>query len=332
MPLLLFLTLFAGVFFGGSYAQASDPDVRIRPGMAFASPDGRPVVLVPYERHGVRGMFQLLTQDMFQTRLAAVDPASGSVLWDTQLSDELIWDVSVLATGSEYAYLATDSGLVVVGLADGTVVAEGAGVRGLGEKYLAAASAYGYDPAARRVLALNAAGEVLTIGVDRLAAVRADAQTAAAWSARLSLDGTTTTPQATSQEATAGGERFALRDLPFGTPGTMLVRLGADGRESPVGGLAFVGGELVVDGTTAVGGPGLVMVEHHRSANDGGAALSLVPVATGQPTATVDLAAQVERALPGPDGLVAIAARSDFVVARGDELIHVTVGESGLFG
>ena len=94
---LLPLVLFAALFFGGSYALSPEPEVEMQAGFAFAEVDGRDVVLAPYSRHGVRGMFQMMTQDLFQVRLAATDPASGEVLWDTQLSDGLAWEASVLA-------------------------------------------------------------------------------------------------------------------------------------------------------------------------------------------------------------------------------------------
>ncbi|PSL53751.1 hypothetical protein B0I31_108198 [Saccharothrix carnea] len=338
LPLaLLPLVLFGLLFFGGSYAASPEPDVEVQAGFAFAEVDGRDVVLAPYSRHGARGMFQLLTQDLFQVRLAATDPATGDVLWDTQLSDQLIWEASVLAAGQRHAYLATDSGLVIVALADGAVVAEGSEVPGLGDAFAAVRTAYAYDPESRHVMAMNAGGEVLAIALDEVMAVPVDPATAAAWSGRLSVQrGPGAPTSATGVEAAlnAGTERIALRQAPNGTPGSVLVRVTADGREIPVGHTAFHGARLVVDGVTAVAAAtGHVLVEHQRSVNDPGVALSLVSLATGQVTATLAVDARVDRALVGPDGVTALAAGEVLAAARGDgRVVPLGVGLADFFG
>lgn len=338
LPLALPLVLFAGLFFGGSYLLSPDPDIEVQPGFAFAEVEGRDVVLAPYARHGVRGMFQMITQDMFQVRLAATDPATGEVLWDTQLSDQLIWEASVLAAGERYAYLSTDSGLFVVGLADGELVAEGDDVEGLGGEFVAARAAYAYDPENRRVLAMNATGGVLAIGLDQLVATPVDAPTAAEWSGRLSVERSPAAPPtATGVEAgmnPGSTERVALRQAPGGTPGAVLIRVTADGGVIPVGTTAFHGARLVVDGVTAVGvATGHVLVEHQRSVNDQGIALSLVSLATGQVTATLPVDSRVDRALVGPDGVTAVAVGDVFAAARGDgRVIALAVGLADFFG
>jgi hypothetical protein len=338
LPFVLPLVLFAGLFFGGSYVMSPDPDIEMQPGFAFAEIDRRDVVLAPYERHGVRGMFQMITQDMFQVRLAATDPATGEVLWDTQLSDQLIWEASVLAAGQRYAYLATDSGLFVVELADGTVVAEGDDVEGLGGAFVAARTAYAYDPENRRVLAMNATGGVLAIGLDQVVATPVDAPTAAAWAGRLSVEHVPAAPpSSTGVEAgmnPGSTERVGLRQAPGGTPGSVLVRVTADGRVTPVGTTVFHGAQLVVDGVTAVGvATGHVLVEHQRSVNDQGIALSLVSLATGQVTATLPVDSRVDRALVGPDGVTAVAVGDVFAAARGDgRVVTLAVGLADFFG
>jgi len=336
LPLLTLLAVLAFALFGISYLVSPEPDVRVRPGFAFAAIEGREVVLVPYERHWVRGMFQLLGQDIFQVRLAAADPATGAVLWDTQLSDQLIWEASVLVAGERYAYLTTDSGLVVVALADGSVVARGDGVKGLGSAYLAAPTAYAYDQEGRRVLALNATGDVLAVGLDQTAAVPVDMATAAAWATRLSTEPSTAAPPAVTgtEAALSSTERIALRDLPFGIPGSVLDRVAQDGQRTPVSGLAFYGAKLVVDGGTAVGAAtGHVLVEHRRSVNDSGTTLSVVSLESGQVTGSLAVESQVERAAVGPDGTTAIAAREVFAVARGDgKVVRIDVGAADFFG
>lgn len=328
--LLLPFLVFGLAFFGGSYAIAPEPDIEVLPGFAFVDTD---VLLVPYERHGARGMFQTMTQDLFQVRLAAVDTATGETLWDTQLSDQLVWAASVLAGGRQYAYVATDSGLAIVGMADGAVVAEGAGVAGLGEAYLAARSAYAYDPAGRRVMAMNAAGDVLAIPLDQTKAAPVDAQTAAAWSGRLSAE-PEGLPEATAQEAqTPGGERIVLRELPFAGLGKELVRVTADGRPIAVGGTAFQGAGLVVAGGVAVGGAsGHALVQHLRSINETGLALSMVLLDNNQVTTTLLVEHAVVHAVIGQDGTAAVATGPDLVLARDGQLTRVDVGATNFFG
>jgi hypothetical protein len=331
--LLLPFLLFGLLFFGVSYAMAPDPDVEVQPGFAFVGAD---VLLVPYERHGARGMFQTMTQDLFQVRLAAVDPATGESLWDTQLSDQLIWVASVLVGGRQNAYLATDSGLVIVAMADGSVVAEGAGVAGLGDAFRTARGAYAYDPEGRRVMAMNADGDVLAIPLDQAKAAPVDAQTAAAWSGRLSAAPPPAVPnEATAQEADLGNGagRVTLRDLPFAGLGQELVSFSADGRRITVGGSAFHRGSFVVAGGTAVGAAsGHVLVQHQRSVNDTGIALSMAVLDSGQVTATLPVEHAVTRAVTGPDGTTAVSTGPDLVLARDSLLTRVEVGATNFFG
>jgi len=332
--LLLPFVLFGLAFFGGSYAISPEPDIEVLPGFAFVDAGGRDLLLVPYERDGNRGMFQTMTQDLFQVRLAAIDPDSGAALWDTQLSDQLVWEASVLAGGRRNAYLATDSGLAIVAMADGAVVAEGAGVAGLGDAFLAARSAYAYDPDGRRVMAMNAGGDVLAIPLDQAKAAPVDAPTAAAWSGRLSAtpapDGP---PDGTAQEASLGADRVALRDLPFAGLGQELVHVTANGQRISVGGVAFHGASLVVAGGVAVGfASGHVLVQHQRSVNDTAIALSMV-VNVSQVTSTLAVKHEVVHAVIGPDGTAAVATGQDLVLVHGDGgLTRVDLGATNFFG
>jgi hypothetical protein len=328
--MLLPFLVFGLAFFGGSYAIAPEPDIEVLPGFAFVDTD---LLLVPYERHGNRGMFQTMTQDEFQVRLAAVDPATGETRWDTQLSDQLVWKASVLAGGRQYAYVATDSGLAIVAMADGAVVVQGAGVPGLGEAYLAARSAYAYDPDGRRIMAINATGDVQAIPLDQTKAAPVDAQTAAAWSGRLSAE-PEGPPEATAQEAlTPGGEMIVLRELPFAGLGKELVRVTADGRPIAVGGTAFQGAGLVVAGGVAVGGAsGHVLVQHLRSVNDAGLALSMTLLDNNQVTTTLLVEHAVVHAVLGQDGTAAVATGPDLVLARDGRLTRVDVGATNFFG
>lgn len=335
IPLVFFTGVFALLFFGGSYLLSPEPDIEVQPGFAFTEVDGRGLLLVPYERHGSRGMFQLMLRDMFQVRLAAVDPASGEVRWDAQLSDELIWEASVLAAGERYAYLATDSGLMIVDLADGSVAAQGEEVPGLGTGFVAARAAYAHDPDNHRILALTTAGAVKAIELDQTSAAAVDAETASAWGDRLSAQSTPTSSSgATATEAELHGEQVVLEDIGIGDLGSVLFRGPENGRKLQLSQTAFPGARLVVaDGTAAGADSGHVLVQHRRSVNDTGYTLSLVSLDTGLVTGSLPVGSAVERAVTGPDGTTALAARDEFVLARGDgSLIPLDIGESDFFG
>lgn len=322
MPFLLLAALILGV----SYEAMPEPDVEVRPGIAFTDAG---LVLVPYERYGTRGVFQVLTQDDTQVRLAAADPGTGEVRWDVQLSDRLVWEATVLAGGRRLAYVATDSGLVIVDLADGGVVAEGGGVGGLGAAFAATPSAYAYDPQGRRILAENATGAVLAIPMDETTANPVDERTAAAWAPRLTAD-RAAAPGPTAVEAALPGtrERVALEDLPFGIPGRELVRVTEDGRRRPVGGTAFHSGSLVVNGVSTAH----VLVQHQRFADETGIALSSVALDTGLVTATVDLGEPVTGAVAGREGTTAVAAGAVLALAHDGRITRTDLGTVGFFG
>jgi outer membrane protein assembly factor BamB len=334
--LLLPFLLFGLAFFGGSYAMAPEPDIEVQPGFAFVGAGGRDLLLVPYERHGARGMFQTMTQDLFQVRLAALDPDTGETLWDTQLSGELVWTASVLGGGRKYAYVATDAGLVIVAMGDGSVVAEGAGVAGLGDAFLAARSAYAYDAEGRRVLALTATGEVLAIPLDEAKAVPVDGPLPAQWSGRLSQEPAPEVPsEVTAAEAAlaSGTERVALRDLPFGL-GQELVHVMSDGRRNSVGGTSFHGARLVVGaGGVAVGAASGHVLVQHQPVNGSGFELSMVLPDNVQVTDTLAVEHAVARAVIGPDGSAAVATGQDLVLVSGDgRLTRADIGATNFFG
>ncbi|HEX6347378.1 PA2928 family protein [Umezawaea sp.] len=334
-PVLLLLPLlfFGFMFFGFSYLVSPEPDVEIKPGVGFAAVNGRQAVLVPYERHGARGMFQLMVRDLFQVRLAATDPATGDVLWDVQLSDELVWDARVLAAGERYAYVATGSGLVIVDLHDGALVARGSDVQGLGGSYVAAPSAYGYDPDDRRVLAMTATGAVLALPLDEVVATPTDQATTAVWLATLSAR-PTTTPATSNRAALGAGDRVELRPRPAGGPGGVLVRVGADGTETRVGDTPFHGASIVLDGATAAGSvSGHVLVKHNRTVNDTGTEISAVSLTTGAVTGSLAVDSSPQRAVTREDGTAVIAAGGVLVTSGPDgRVTAVPVGATDFLG
>ncbi|MEV0678987.1 PA2928 family protein [Actinosynnema sp. NPDC050436] len=333
--LLIPLVLFAGLFFGGSYLVTPEPDVEAGGTPGFAAVDGREVVLVPYTRHGPRGMFQLLFQDMFQVRLAARDVATGELRWDTQLSDELIWDADVLASGERYTYLATDDGLVVLDLADGTRVTGGAEVDGLGPAHIAAPWAYRYDAENRRVVTMGGDGRVSTIALDSTTATPADPPTTAAWAGQLSERATPAPPTGTRSQAEYAGGQVELVARGDGGPGHTLVKVAPDGGRTPVGGAVFQQAGLVVTGTAAAGaGSAQVLVVHSRGVNDPAKQLSAVSLTTGEVTGSTPIpTTATTAAVTSPHGVTAIGV-GDVVAALAPDgrLTAVPIGSADFFG
>ncbi|GAA1342406.1 PA2928 family protein [Saccharothrix algeriensis] len=329
------LVLFGGLFFGGSYAVSPEPDVEVQAGIGFAAVGGRGVLLSPYERHGTRGMYQLMAQDLFQVRLAATDTATGELLWDVQLSDDLMGEAAVLAAGERYAYVATDAGLVVVDLADGSTVAGGEGIKGLGPAAVAARWAYRYDPDGRRVVVMSESGSVLAIALDSAAATPVDPQAAATWAGALSERALPDTRPSTVTAAGVRDGEVELRPLPGGAPGRVLVRTAPGGAEAQVGDTAFHAAALVADGTAAAGfATGHVLVVHGRAVDDRARVLSAVSLATGAVTGSVDLdSAAVGRSASRADGAAAVGIGSHVVLLTPDgRLTARAVGTADFFG
>ena len=337
LGLLLVPLLFVGfMIFGVSYFMSSEPEIELQPGIGVAVVDGREVVLAPYERLGTRGMFQLMTKDMTQVRLAAADPATGEVLWDTQLSDEMIRTAAVLAAGERYAYVVTDSGLTIVDIRDGSVVAKGDGIEGLGQAFVAEPAAYGYDAQNRRVMSLSANGDVLAIPLDTAAATPADEQTTQAWAGKLSVDGSSASePSATALKGDLSqGGQLELRARPGGGPGTVLVYVSSGGRETLVGGTVFHGASLVVDGASPAGAlAGHVLIKHSRSVNDKDPEFSVVSLTTGGVMSSLPVESSPKRAITLSDGTTAVVLRNELVVMGPDgRVISLSVGASDFFG
>ncbi|MBP2324562.1 hypothetical protein JOF56_004947 [Kibdelosporangium banguiense] len=325
-PVLFFVPfLIVGfMLFGVSYLAFPEPDVEVQPGVGVTKAGGREIVLVPYARHGVRGMFQLIFRDMFQVRLAAADAGTGEVLWDTQLSDELIWEASVLAAGERYVYLATDSGLTVLDVRDGSLV------DGLPSPLVAARSAYGYDAQNRQIMALNTQGAVLAIRLDALSAAPAEPQAAAAWAQTLSAERhIASPPSAIAAEATlAAGERLKLHQLALGS---VLVRVAADGKETPVNGTVFHRAAIVVDGPAAAGGQ-YALIKHSASVNDTSTVLTAVSLETGTVTGSLTIGAP-ERAVALPNGMTAVVTDSGFATVGTDgRVTALPIGATDFFG
>ncbi|MBP2476668.1 hypothetical protein JOF53_005540 [Crossiella equi] len=337
---LLPVLLFSGLFFGGSYLVSPEARVTVQPGIGLATVDQRPVALIPYQRSGSRGMFQLLTQDMFQARLAAVDLGTGEVRWDTQLSDGLVWQAEFLAAGARLAYFATDGGLVVLDLADGRVVAGDGEVPGL-PQVVASRAAYGYDAAHRAVVAL-AEGGLRTLALDSDTATPAPPEVEAAWAGRLTAKPApprSESARAGDQAGIGGGESVLLRER--AQPALELLRRFPDGRTAPVLTLPSHEAEILLAGekTAAGAGAGLVVLKHARGVTSRAAALSVVSLRGKQVTASVPIGTGPARAIELPTRHVLVLARAEddhsegvALVGPDGRLTWLAVGQQDFFG
>lgn len=349
LPMVLLLTLGIGATsIIGEHLTAPEPDVTLRTGIAFSA-DG--LVLVPYDRNGPGGLVAGATADMFAARLAAVDLASGETRWDVQLADGLRWDAAAVAAGVEYVYVATEDGLQVRDLDDGSLVTAGGAVPGL-ESAGRGTAAYGFDPAAGAVVALDVDGGFHTIDLDALEAVPAGEAVTEAWTGRLSVEGTL--PELggmTSTEASVGKER-TLRVEPTAEDslgGVLVIEghgiEGKDGRRV-LGTRTYYGAGIVLDQTAgaapweidvdglvqdiledpaaadlalphdaaAGAATGHALVEHRPDPGAEGFALTVVDLKTGRATASVATANHLGRSLTGPGGYtVVLTAAADGV-------------------
>lgn len=330
------------------HQTAPEPDIALRSGIGFAHHDGTDLALVPYDRNGSGGLIAQFQHDVFEVRIAAVDLATGDTAWDVQLSDELAWRTAVVAAGEEYAYLASDDGLMILGLADGGVVTEAGEVPGLEGSQAVSGAAYGFDAARGAVVALDVDGGVHTIALDALEAVPADADTAATWSGVLFAEGSVPDigGMTGSTALLADGESSVrLEPHADGALGAGLVLDGPEG-ERALGTRVFYGAGIVLDqtllvsaftaeidvdaliegfmedaaaagqdlwtglGTTAAGaGSGHVLVEHQPDPAAEAYALHVIDLGTGQVTASVETGSRLGRTLTAPTGhTVSIAA------------------------
>lgn len=349
------------------YLTGSGPDVEVQSGSGFAEIDGREVALVPYDRNGSSDLWS----DMFQLRLAAVDLASGEEVWDTQLADALAMDAKVLVAGEEYVYVTSGDGLFVVDLADGDVVAAEDEIDGLGEAYLAAYSAYGYDEAAESVIVLDRDGGIRTIPLDFLTASRADDGLARTWSQRLNPDGHGPTTFTNEKEGLLAPDKV-VRLSPVGSgEGVGLNIVTHDGDVTRLGEQVFYDAAIVIDESDVYGGRSaeitptrdwaeltsnsvdtdtgvvaghtadLVVVRHKKSDASDAVELSVVSLRTGEVLITETSAGEPGGAVSRADGttLLPISGTTEVfspdhlavIDPTGDVDVH-EIGDTSPFG
>lgn len=250
-----FLLFFCGMFFGLSWLLSPEPDVGAAQPVAVAQLQGRDVVAVAYSRDGPRGMFQLLFQLMFQSRLAAMDAETGESVWDVRLDDELANDMRVLAAAEGFVYVASDEGLYIRSLADGSSVAQPDAIEGLGTSYVAELGSYDYDPARRLVVIIDQAGELRQIPVGESVSVPADAQTVAAWQSVLSDTFRFAMHFPESGEAALLADGSIVQGVPTkqGALTESLAVTSANGETRTLGDTTFLEPKIVFDGLRGVG-------------------------------------------------------------------------------
>lgn len=337
LPLLVVCVLFVLVFFGGSYAASSEPDIDLRADVAFTRLDGQDVVVVQYTRMGLRGMAQSLLRDVTADRLAAISLDTGEPLWDVQLADARSRFAGVLAAGERYVYAGSDAGLTIVRLDDGSVVARGADVAGLGGEYIARYTAYGFDAGRDVVVAMDAAGGLHTIRLDDTRAEPADPATARAWRGRVSADGPPSNEDgAVADTALVPGHGRVTLAAVDGVPG---ARLRFDGK--PLGDKVFHDAGIVLDETAGIAvGIGHVVVQHAKGINDDATVLSVVSLTTGAVTASTEIGDyDAGRAVIAPGGRAVVPVTADIpdasdliVIGADGGLRRILVGRTGFFG
>ncbi|MDA1362850.1 hypothetical protein O1R50_24750 [Glycomyces luteolus] len=354
-----------GAAIGGEYLSAPEPDIALQSGIGFARHDGTDLALVPYDRNGSGDLITSLQHEMFEVRMAAVDLATGDTEWDVLLSDELSWRTAVVAAGEQYAYLASDDGLMILDLADGDVVTEAGDVPGLEGSQSVSGAAYGFDPAIGAVVALDVNGGVHSIPLDSLEAAPADADTTATWSGVLFAEGSVPDIGGmTGTEALLADGESSVRLEPTadGALGAGLVLEGPEG-ERALGTRVFYGAGIVLDqsslvstfsveidvdelieefmedaaaagqdlwtglGSTAAGaGSGHALVEHQPDPAVEAYALHVVDLATGQVTASLETGSRLGRALTGPAGHTVVIAAPEGSFWLGDLVVVAPEG------
>lgn len=348
--------------------------------MAFAAVNGRDAVVLAYEATGFAGV-----RGGTERRVTAVDLATGDTLWDRPLPDGHHLP-EVVAAGRSLAHVRSGAGLDIVSLADGEVVAEAESVEGLGaDRYVGvgAAGAYRYDRARNAIVTVTAAGQVRAVPLDGTAAAPADADLTDTWSCLLGRSGAAPADyDGTAETAALPGGRTVALARPVGRPrGLPLLRLHergpGDRTHRELSATDFAEPGFLVDHTpveprrracpgraphedvhpggrphtarTAVLASGHAVILSRTDLNADTRSLTVVDLATGEPTATAGIDGGVVRAMTAPSGQLVVAASTElhgrlnfpittptadvlFIADERGGLRRVVVGERGWFG
>lgn len=163
------------------------PMVSVGPVVAYATVQNRDAVLVAYGRTGGTVGPPFGSDDTWQERLAAVSLDTGELMWDVQLHDTEGWERGVLAVADGLAYVASDRGLSVVEVDDGSVVRST-----LGEGYVPSFNGYNVDPRINAVVAMTVSGGVEAVPLGTTEPVAVPGDVADAWRTTLVGESTPT--------------------------------------------------------------------------------------------------------------------------------------------
>lgn len=181
--------VFPGFPWGMIYFAMQDTATSsIGPGAAFVDLDGREVVIVAYDRYGGGGFFGVphFIAHAADTRVAAVDTATGAVVWDERIaSDHAINEPEVLAEGAGLTYVGTDLGLYIVDTASGEVIRQAEDIEGLDPVPFGEYPVFGYDPSTDAILTLTTDGAMMAVPVGEQTARPAASGLVERWAATL---------------------------------------------------------------------------------------------------------------------------------------------------
>lgn len=151
--------------------------------IAVGEVDGRSIAVVVYETDTFPHLDLFRIDSMgHSVQAEAFDLDSGERVWDTMLSNAYPSpDAEALAMGSEYVYVRSSEGLVILDAATGAVVSRDDGIAGLEQNYIASLDAYAWDAAGEEVVMLDVDGQVRSIPLDTLDASAASIPLATRW-------------------------------------------------------------------------------------------------------------------------------------------------------
>lgn len=236
----------------GAFGSERSPEPTAYP--AVGEHNGQELAVVAYDRSGGGMPFQ----PMFQTRLTALDLANGEVIWDVRLNEEHSTDNRVLAAENGLSYVATEEGLYIRSLDDGSPVAGPDAIEGIGDAYVAEMTSYDYDPELRVVVAIDTTGTIHAIPVGESVAVKADTETVNRWlpvlgDTRTSSDFPTTSLDAKNSDG--GSLSFEPTAQGAQTMSLTLTRGGNAGTDNPgqrIGDAIFFDPRFVIEGPVTV--------------------------------------------------------------------------------
>lgn len=165
------LAVLIGIF--AVVAETSGPATSEPAGiLATGQVDGRSVAVVVYKADTM-GHFDIFRLEAmgYSTQAEAFDLDTGDRIWDTMLMTEFGGtDAEVLGMGSEYVYIRSATGLLILDAANGDIIARDDEIAGLGEDYIASFDAYGWDAPSQSVVLLDVNGSVRHIPADEVEA------------------------------------------------------------------------------------------------------------------------------------------------------------------